>query len=158
MKRGTTLFLKVAVWTIGAAVLALCTFLLPKLANEAAGTFPEYAYLHDPVLIGLYITAIPYFFAIFQALKLLKFIEHNNAFSELSVNSLKYIKYCASVISALYIIGSVFLLSQNALHPGVAVIGFTITFASIVIAVFAALLQKLLKSAIDIKSENDLTV
>jgi hypothetical protein len=32
------------------------------------------------------------------------------------------------------------------------------TFASIVIAVFAAVLQKLLKNAIDIKLENDLTI
>ena len=31
-------------------------------------------------------------------------------------------------------------------------------FASIVIAVFAAVLQMLLKNAIDIKSENDLTI
>jgi hypothetical protein len=31
-------------------------------------------------------------------------------------------------------------------------------FASMVITVFAAVLQKLLKQAIDIKSENDLTV
>jgi len=32
------------------------------------------------------------------------------------------------------------------------------SFTSAVIAVFAAVLQKLLKEAIDIKSENDLTV
>jgi len=31
-------------------------------------------------------------------------------------------------------------------------------FASLVVAVFAAVLQKLLKNAIDIKSENDLTI
>lgn len=42
--------------------------------------------------------------------------------------------------------------------PGIIVIGLIIIFASMVIAVFAAVLQKLLKEAIDIKSENDLTV
>lgn len=42
--------------------------------------------------------------------------------------------------------------------PGIIVIGLVIIFASMVIAVFAAVLQKLLKEAIDIKSENDLTV
>ncbi|MED4598856.1 DUF2975 domain-containing protein, partial [Bacillus subtilis] len=41
---------------------------------------------------------------------------------------------------------------------GIIVIGLVIIFASMVIAVFAAVLQKLLKEAIDIKSENDLTV
>ncbi|WP_219914085.1 DUF2975 domain-containing protein, partial [Bacillus paranthracis] len=38
------------------------------------------------------------------------------------------------------------------------IIGMIIIFASMVIAVFAAVLQRLLKDAIDIKSENDLTV
>jgi capsular polysaccharide biosynthesis protein len=42
--------------------------------------------------------------------------------------------------------------------PGAIVIGLVIIFASIVIAVFAAVLEKLLRTAIDIKSENDLTI
>lgn len=41
---------------------------------------------------------------------------------------------------------------------GFAALGAVITFGSLVIAVFAAVLQKLLQNAIDIKSENDLTV
>ncbi len=49
-------------------------------------------------------------------------------------------------------------MSQNALHPGIAIIGLTIIFTSVVIAVFTAVLQKLLKNVLDIKSENDLTV
>ncbi|MER2256900.1 MAG: DUF2975 domain-containing protein, partial [Priestia megaterium] len=36
--------------------------------------------------------------------------------------------------------------------------GLVVPFASLVIAVFAAVLQKLLQEAIHIKSENDLTV
>ena len=42
--------------------------------------------------------------------------------------------------------------------PGIILIGMVIIFASMVIAVFAAVLQRLLQEAIDIKSENDLTV
>ncbi len=42
--------------------------------------------------------------------------------------------------------------------PGIIIIGMIMIFASLVIAVFAAVLQRLLKDAIDIKSENDLTV
>jgi ABC-type nitrate/sulfonate/bicarbonate transport system permease component len=42
--------------------------------------------------------------------------------------------------------------------PGIILIGLVIIFASIVIAVFAAVLEKLLKKAIDIKAENDLTI
>jgi hypothetical protein len=42
--------------------------------------------------------------------------------------------------------------------PGIILIGLVIIFASMVIGVFAAVLQKLLTNAIEIKSENDLTV
>ena len=42
--------------------------------------------------------------------------------------------------------------------PGLAVVGMVPIFASLVIAVFAAVLQRLLKEAIDIKEENDLIV
>ena len=42
--------------------------------------------------------------------------------------------------------------------PGLIIIGMIPIFASMVIAVFAAVLQRLLKEAIDIKEENDLIV
>ena len=158
MERGTTLFLKVAIFLIGITVLAMCVFLLPWLANDTAEMYPEFAYLQYPILIGLYITAIPFFIALYQALKLLNYIGNNNAFSELSVKALKHIKYCAVTISILYVIGIIFLISQNASHPGIVLIGLTIFFTSVVIAVFTAVLQKLLKNALEIKSENDLTV
>ncbi|PIC63626.1 hypothetical protein CSV79_10825 [Sporosarcina sp. P13] len=158
MKKGTTIFLKIAVFLIAVTVLALCIFWLPWLANNTAEMYPEFDYLQYPVLISLYITVIPFYLALFQALKILNYIENNNAFSERSVNVLKYIKYCAITISIVYVIGNIFLITQNALHPGIAIIGFIIIFTSVVIAVFTAVLQKLLKNALDIKLENDLTV
>ncbi len=44
MKRGTTVFLKIAVFLIGITVLALCIFWLPWLANDTAEMFPEFAF------------------------------------------------------------------------------------------------------------------
>ena len=157
MKR-ETLFLKAIVLLMGISVLAPAVFWLPRLAVDMAEMYPEFAYLRYPILIGLYITVIPYFIALQQTFKLLIHIDGNNAFTEFSVNALNNIRHCAVAISISYIVGVVFLFSQNALHPGVAIIGFTIILASAAIAVFAAVLQKLLKNAIDIKTENDLTV
>jgi len=149
MKR-ETLFLKVAVFLIGIPVLALCILGLPSIAD----------YLHYPVLIGMYAAAIPFFFALYQALKLLSYIDKNKAFSELSVKALKDIKYCAVTISVLYagLIPLLIPIADADDAPGAVGIPIIIVFASSVIAVFAAVLQKLLKEAIDIKSENDLTV
>ena len=158
MNRGSTIFLKIAVLLVGTIVFFLCVFFLPWLANDTANMYPEFAFLQYPVLLGLYVTTIPFFIALYQALKILKLIDHEAAFSESSVNILNFIKYCAITISILYVIGSILLMSQNALHPGIAIVGFIIIFSSVVIAVFVGVLQKLLRNALDIKSENDLTV
>jgi hypothetical protein len=158
MKRGTLPFLKMTIVIIGTIILGLCLFLLPGTAKDAAEMNPEYAYLRFPVLIGLYITAIPFFLALYHAVKLLNYIESENAFSELAVVSLGHIKNCAITIMILYCFGVLLLALQNALHPGIAIIGIVIIFATLVISIFTAVLQELLRSAIEIKSENDLTV
>ena len=150
MKQGTTLFLKIAVLLIGIPVLALCIFWLPGFAN----------YLPYPILIGVYATAISFFFALYQALKLLSYIDKNKAFTELSVNALKNIKYCAITISILYAVVIPFLypIADADDAPGLLLFPIIFTFVSMVIGLFAAVLQKLLKEAIDIKSDNDLTI
>ncbi|WP_223554876.1 DUF2975 domain-containing protein [Lysinibacillus sphaericus] len=159
MKR-ETLLLKTAVFLIGIPVLALCIFWLPWFANEAAEHYPKLAYLQYPTLIGVYVTAIAFFVALYMTLRLLSYIDKNEAFSDLSVRALKNIKFCAIIISGMYVIGMpvFYFMADLDDAPGIIVIGMVIIFASFVIAVFAAVLQKLLKNAIDIKSENDLTV
>lgn len=160
MKLGTTLFLKIAVILIGIPVLALCIFLVPEIGNFAVELYPDIAYMKYLVLIDLYATAIPFFFALYQAFKLLSYIDKNKAFSELSVRALKHIKYCAIIFSSLYVVGMplFYLIAEKDDAPGIIVIGMVMIFASMVIAVFAAVLQRLLQEAIDIKSENDLIV
>jgi hypothetical protein len=158
MKQGTIISLKLTVFIIGVIIFVLCAYGLPMLSRVSSEMNPEFAYLKLPVLLGLYVTALPFFLALYQALRLLKYIESEKAFSELSVIALGNIKNCAIIIFTLYLIGMFFLLSQNALHPGIAIIGLVISFASLVISLFTGVLQELLKNAINIKSENDLTV
>ncbi|PLR93977.1 DUF2975 domain-containing protein [Bacillus halotolerans] len=160
MKRGSTLFLKIAVILIGIPVLALCIFLVPEIANFAAELYPDISYLKYLVYIDLYAAAIPFYFALYQAFTLLSYIDRNKAFSELSVRALKKIKYCAITISLLLLAGMplFYLIAEMDDAPGIILIGLVLIFASMVIAVFAAVLQRLLQEAIDIKSENDLTV
>lgn len=160
MKRGTTLFLKLALIVMGIPVLALCIFVVPEIANFVTELYPEHAYLKSLVYLDLYAAAIPFYFALYQAYKLLSYIDQNEAFSELSVTALKKIKYSANTISILFVIGMpiFYMIAEMDDAPGIILIGMVLIFATLVIAVFAAVLQKLLKNAIDIKSENDLTV
>ncbi|MFD2216839.1 DUF2975 domain-containing protein [Metabacillus endolithicus] len=160
MKLMSTLFLKIAVVLLGFPVLAICIFLVPELGDVSSELLPDVAFIQYLVSAIFYASAIPYFFALFQAFKLLRYIDKNEAFSDLSVKALRKIKYCAITISGLHVLvlPLFYLFAEIDDAPGVIFVGLIVPFASMVIAVFAAVLQKLLKEAIDIKSENDLTV
>lgn len=158
MKRGSTLFLRIAVFLIGTPVLALGVYGVPWLINNPVN--PEYTHILYPIVIGLYVSVIPFFTALLQSFKLLSYIDKNQAFSDLSVNALKIIKFCAIIISGtlVAVLPFVYLLADLDDAPGLIIISMIPIFASMVIAVFAAVLQRLLKEAIDIKSENDLII
>lgn len=153
MKRGSTIILRTAVYLMGLIVLVVCAATLPDFIN---GDVDEYS----TILLGMYISTIPFCFALHQTLKLLNYIDKNKAFSELSVSALKNVKYCALLISGLYAVGLplLFKVADRDDAPGVFALGLVIVGASFVIATSAAVLQKLLENVIDIKSENDLTV
>jgi DUF2975 family protein len=152
--RGSTLILRGTVIFIGLVVLGLCVFALP------AGIMSDKTGLYRWILLGLYIPAVPFFFALYQAMKLLSYIDKNRAFSKLSVNALMYIKYCAIIITALFTAGMpyIYYVADRDDAPGVVAIGLVIIGASFVIATFSGVMQKLVETAVAIKSENDLTV
>ncbi|QGR00088.1 DUF2975 domain-containing protein [Paenibacillus psychroresistens] len=158
MERGSTLLLKVTVCFIGIPIIALCIFWLPWIAKEVEEEYSTF-WLY-PALIGLYVSVVPFFVALYQSFRLLSNIDKNKAFSDLSVRALKNIKYCAFTISILQlaVLPLLYIIADADDAPGLIIIGMVIPCASFVIAVFAAVLQKLLKNAIEIKLENDLTV
>ncbi|PEW99015.1 hypothetical protein CN446_07070 [Bacillus cereus] len=159
MERVSTLFLKVAVFMIGLPVFALCIFLVPHMANFATKLYPNIALMKYLVFIVMYGAAIPFYCALYQAFNLLRYIDENKEFSELSVKVLKNIKCCAITISGLYVLGlPLFHFIAKKVDPPIGLMGIIIIFVSLVIAVFAAILQRLLQEAINIKSEIDLTV
>lgn len=163
MKLSSTNFLRFAVVCLGVPVLALCVYFLPQLAMEAIEQLKngsELAYVVLGLLSIMYASAIPFYYALYQAMKLLRYIDKNEAFSQISVDALKKIRTCAITISGMYAVALplIFVIAQWDDAPGLVLIGLVVVGAAMVIAVFAALLKKLLQEAINIKSENDLTV
>lgn len=160
MQQGSTLFLRLVVFGMGAVALLLCYLLLPEIHAHWADAYPDVASWKYPFVVLLVATTVPFFIALYQTLRLLHLIDTNKAFSELSVDALKYIKYCAILFGSLYAacLPVFYYVGDRQDAPGLIVIGMVMTFAPMVIGVFAAVLQRLLQSAIDIKSENDLTV
>jgi len=160
MKRGSTNFLRFVIFIIGIAVLALLIFALPALYKGGSEEFPAASRALLATIGILYVTAVPFFVALWQTLSILRFIDQNKAFSDLSVKALRNIKYCAIVMAGLYLacVPLLIPIAEADDAPGLVVYGAALACSPIVVAVFAAVLQRLLQNAIDIKSENELTV
>ncbi len=154
LQRGSTLYLRVTIAVIALVVITLCLFALPAayVTDKTGG--------YRPIIIGMYVSAIPFFWALRQALNLLGYIDRNKAFSRKSVHAIKSVKYCALIISALFAAGMpyIYLVADADDAPGILATALVILFASTVIATTAAVLQALFQHAVDIKKENDLTV
>jgi len=153
MKTGSTLFLKVVIYLFGLAALGICVIIGGVSISGNAGMFL-------PILLIIAAGAIPFFYALYQGLLLLRYIDKNTAFSDASVKAIKTIKYCAFAISTLYAAGMPFIIyiAEKDDAPGAVLIGLVFIVVPLIVGVFAAVLEKLLQNAIDIKKENEMTV
>jgi cytochrome bd-type quinol oxidase subunit 2 len=158
MKRSSTIFLQVVIVLIGIGALA---FLLwePHVEGRNAHATLYQIYFNDPFLAFAYTGAIPFFVALYQAFKLLGYAGQDKVFSPAAVKALRTIKYCAiAIIGFVAVAEIIILLSDEEDKPGGIFMGILITFGSIVIATAAAMFERILQNAVEIKSEHDLTV
>ena len=158
MKKGSILFLKVVILLIAIGALTWMIW-FPQLEGRAVNLDLISIYA-DPLIIYAYIGSIPFFVGLYQAFKLLVYVDVNKVFSQPSVNAVRNIRNCAITFSGFIVLGILYirLFVKGEDPAGVTALGIITTFASIVIATAAAVFQKLLQNAVDIKSENDLTV
>jgi hypothetical protein len=158
MNRGSILFLKAVLVLIGIGALALMLW-EPQIEGRNAHATPFEIYFKDPFLAYAYIASIPFFAALYQAFKVLGYAEQNRVFSPAAVRAVRTIKYCAMAIIAFVAVGEVWImLGESDDRAGGVFMGILITFPSLVIATAMAVLERVLQNAVDIKSENDLTV
>ena len=158
MKKGSVIFLQAVLVLIGIVALVLMLW-EPHIEGRNANADFATIYFHDPFLAYVYIASTPFFIALFQAFTLLRYIGRNEVFSSPAVRTLRIIKYCAIVIVVGIAGGVIWIMSSPSDdRPPVLAIGTLMSFVAIIIATAAAVFERLLQTAVDIKSENDLTV
>lgn len=158
MKFGATVFLRGVLVLIGIGVLA---FLLvePHFEGVNAHATAFEIYFEDPFLAYVYVAAIPFFMGLYHAFKALGYAGRNQEFSPAAVRSVRTIKYCAIALLVFVIGAEVMIVSQESDdHAGGVMMGAFIFFVSLVVATAAAVLERVLQNAVDLKSEHDLTV
>ncbi|HEU0226834.1 MAG TPA: DUF2975 domain-containing protein [Arachidicoccus soli] len=159
MKRISIVFLQMVVVLMG--IVALVIMIRFPLTEGRAANLNLLSIYTDPFILYGYAASIAFFVALYKAFKLLGYIGQNKVFSLYSVKALKRIKYCAIVLSVLIVLAGLYirLFHNKADDPaGFLAMCILATFASIIVATAAAIFEKLLQNAIDMKSENDLTI
>ncbi|MFS0901443.1 DUF2975 domain-containing protein [Priestia aryabhattai] len=153
VKLGSTTFLKVIIFLIGIAVLALCIYWLPEIAVRDARVHTDMAYFLIPFLVCAYGICITFSIVLYQVFKLLTYIERNNAFSELSLKSLKVIKKCIFAVIFFIMLGIVSLMvlakvtGDDAAGPiSLSLMGILMTST---VATFVSVLQKPIKNFLE---------
>jgi hypothetical protein len=158
MKRSSTIFLQVVVVLIGIGALALMLW-EPHLEGRNVHATLFQIYFQDPFLAYAYIASIPFFVALYQAFKVLRYAGQNKVFSQETVKALRTIKYCAMTIIGFVAGAEIFIMLHTSDdRAGGVFMGILISFGSVVIATAAAIFERILQKAVDIRSENDLTV
>ena len=161
MKRCSTIILRCAVFLAGALILTLCGLTTILSVKELFSVTADYDYLTYILLIGTYASAAPFFIALYQALKLLNYIDSDRVFTELSVKALRIITHCAMAVFVVCTLGGLpffYAIAQLDDAPGAIIIGMAISGVAFIVAVFASVLNRLLQDVIEIKTENDLTI
>ncbi|GAB3280572.1 DUF2975 domain-containing protein [Larkinella harenae] len=159
MKRISTVFLQAVIVLIG--MVALAILIRFPLTEGRATNLDLFSIYVDPLILYGYAASIAFFVALYKAVKFLGYIGQNKVFSSNSVKTLTSIKYCAIVLSIFIVTAGLYI--RVAHHKEDDPAGFiamciVATFASIVVATAAAIFKKLLQTAVDMKSENDLTI
>jgi len=158
MKRSPNLFLRAVLVLIGIGALA---FLLwePRVEGRNANATLFEVYFKDPFLAYIYVAAIPFFVGLYHAFKVLGYAGGDRTFSLAAVRSVRTIKFCAIALVCFVAGAEVIILSNESDdRAGGVMMGVAIAFASIVVATAMAILERTLQNAVDMKSENDLTV
>ncbi len=159
MKKSSTLLLQVITVLLGVSALAFMLWDPHIEGRNVDATFFQ-IYFNDPFLICAYIASIPFFAALFQAFKLLGYIGQNKVFSPAALKALRTIKFCATLLVCFVVAGEayLFIVRPGDDIAGGVFMGLLMIFVSGVVATVAAVFERTLKSAVDMKSENDLTV
>ncbi len=155
MKRGWVIFLQVVIVLLGVGVLALLLW-EPQVEGRNVNATQFEIYFKDPFLAYIYLAFVPFFVGLYQVFNILGYARRSEIFSQRSVRALRIIKYCA-LTTAIFILGAeaylfVFMRGKDDIAGGV-MIGAFIILVSAIIATAAAVFQRTLQNAVEIKSE-----
>jgi hypothetical protein len=150
MKRSFWLYLMNILVILFLVIMGLTLVALPFIIDKYTEITGKIISNPIWVKIFLYFTAIPFTALLIMVKKLVNNIFRKDPFCQSSITALNVISICAFLDFILYAFGTAFLLKD--------LISLVFTIAAFMIGLTSLILSQLVKSAIAIKQENDLTI
>jgi hypothetical protein len=147
MKKSSIVFLKAGIVVIAIGVLAGLIW-FPQTEGRATNLDLLSIYT-DPLIIYTYVSSTLFFIGLYQAFKLLQFIDADKAFSQEAITTLKNIKFVSISLIGFIILGLLFIrfFTHGDDPAGPTMLGICVSIAFGVIATIAGIFQKLFQNA-----------
>lgn len=152
MQRDSSIFSRTVITLLASAALAVCLGWLPgTISQEVAKQRPGTEYLLYLFLAYVTVLSIPFFFGLYQGVKLLSQLDGNQTFPENSAGPLRWIKFSALAVSALLVAGIAALLvlarGKDEDLTGIVAPALLVTLLSTGVAIMAAVVQQRMQQA-----------
>lgn len=112
--------------------------------------------LYTAMIVYVYLCCVPFLLALFSVKRLCDVISNGNSFSEHSLKQLSHIVWCCYAEAAVNLLAALFF--TLVYRVGIFTMSLLIIGICGTIAIFATVLKELVKSAIRIREENELTI
>jgi len=142
-------------WLFG---LLFCIYVGPETGKNIlldSGSLKE---VYKPFIAFIWITGIPYFFALCIGWSICSDINVGNDFTLKNANRLKRVTVLAMTEGVLYVIALLYIFISGNYNTNLLMILLLILFFAVVIAVFTSLLSYLMGKASELKQDNELTI
>lgn len=159
MKGTSIVFLQVVIVLVG--IVALIILIRFPLLEGRAQNLDLLSVYMDPFILYGYAASIAFFVALYKAIKVLGYIKQNKLFSVNSVRTVRSIKHCAIILAVAIALAGLYVRIFHAEDDdpaGFLAMCIVAIFISIAVATAVAVLEKILQNAVDMKTENDLTI
>jgi hypothetical protein len=110
-------------------------------------------------VVYAFVGSVPFFAVLYHAFKVLGYVRQNKTFSQATVKSLRIIKYSALALIGFVVVSVIFMIGGDREDRAAGLfMRILVSFPAIIVATTAAISERILQNAVDIKTENELTV
>ena len=154
--------LRVVVILLTVFVFLFEGLLIYPLALKYAHKVPSFEGIRIASLVFLYITSIPFYMAIFQALRICRNIIENKPFAKSNIYYFNFARWCALPVSVVYLIGGIgaYIFTAGRGTPAITLIVAmaAVAFFAFVVFLACSVMVELFKRAHELQEENAMTI